>query len=62
MIVAMSRRIAVDLYDEIIALKPEWHDEDKTRGVIKVIMTAASSDGAKMAKHHTTKNRAQNAV
>lgn len=55
MIVAMSRRIAVDLYDEIIALKPEWHDEDKTKGTIKVIMTAASSDGVKMAKHHTTK-------
>lgn len=56
MIVAMSRRIAVDLYDEIIALKPDWHDADKTKGAIKVIMTAASSDGAKMAKHHTTKN------
>ncbi len=55
MIVAMSRRIAVDLYDEIIALKPEWHDENKTKGTIKVIMTAASSDGVKMAKHHTTK-------
>lgn len=55
MIVAMSRRIAVDLYDEIIRLKPEWHDEDKTKGVIKVIMTAASSDGVRMAKHHTTK-------
>ncbi len=55
MIVTMSRRIAVELYDEIIALKPEWHDNDKTKGVIKIIMTAASSDGAKMAKHHTTK-------
>jgi type I restriction enzyme R subunit len=55
MIVAMSRRIAVDLYDEIIALKPEWHNDDKTKGTIKVIMTAASSDGVRMAKHHTTK-------
>lgn len=55
MIVAMSRRIAAELYGEIIALRPEWHDEDKTKGVIKVIMTAASSDGAQMAKHHTTK-------
>lgn len=55
MIVAMSRRIAVDLYAEIIALKPEWHDDDKAKGSIKVIMTAASSDGVKMAKHHTTK-------
>jgi type I restriction enzyme R subunit len=55
MIVAMSRRIAVELYEEIVKLKPEWHDEDKTKGAIKVIMTAVSSDGAKMAKHHTTK-------
>jgi type I restriction enzyme R subunit len=55
MIVAMSRRIAAELYDEIVALRPEWHDEDKTKGAIKVIMTAASSDGAKIAKHHTTK-------
>jgi type I restriction enzyme R subunit len=55
MIVAMSRRIAAELYDEIVALRPAWHDEDKTKGTIKVIMTAASSDGAQMAKHHTTK-------
>lgn len=55
MIVAMSRRIAAELYEEIVALRPEWHDDDKTKGTIKVIMTAASSDGAKMAKHHTTK-------
>jgi type I restriction enzyme R subunit len=55
MIVAMSRRIAAELYDEIVALRPDWHDEDKTKGAIKVIMTAASSDGAQMAKHHTTK-------
>lgn len=55
MIVAMSRRIAVDLYDEIIKLKPNWHDDDKTKGSIKVIMTAASSDGVKMAHHHTNK-------
>ena len=56
MIVAMSRRIAAELYEEIVALRPEWHDEDKTKGAIKVIMTAASSDGARMAKHHTTKS------
>jgi len=57
MIVAMSRRIAVDLYDEIIKLKPEWHSDDLTKGTIKVIMTASSSDGPKMAKHHTTKKQ-----
>jgi len=55
MIVAMSRRIAVELYDEIIKLRPQWHSNDLTKGVIKVVMTAASSDGPKLAKHHTNK-------
>ncbi len=55
MIVAMSRRIAVDLYNEIIMLKPDWHSDKLDKGVIKVVMTTASSDGAEMAKHHTTK-------
>jgi type I restriction enzyme R subunit len=41
MIVAMSRRIAVDLYKEIIALRPQWHDDDLNKGTIKVVMTAA---------------------
>ncbi len=40
MIVAMSRRIAVDLYNEIIKLRPEWHSDDLTKGAIKVVMTA----------------------
>jgi type I restriction enzyme R subunit len=44
MIVAMSRRIAVDLYNEIIKLKPEWHSDDLNKGVIKVVMTSSSSD------------------
>jgi len=57
MIVAMSRRIAVDLYAEIIKLKPEWHSDDLDKGVIKVIMTVASSDGPQMQKHHTTKQQ-----
>ena len=55
MIVSMSRRIAVDLYEAIIKLKPEWHSADLNKGVIKVVMTSASSDGEKIAKHHTTK-------
>jgi len=55
MIVSMSRRIAADLYDAIIKLKPEWHSDDLNKGAIKVVMTAASSDGPKLAKHHTSK-------
>ena len=57
MIVAMSRRIAADLYAEIIKLKPEWHSDDLDKGVIKVVMTSSSSDGSKIAKHHTTKQQ-----
>ncbi|HEY3487073.1 MAG TPA: type I restriction enzyme endonuclease domain-containing protein, partial [Gammaproteobacteria bacterium] len=57
MIVSMSRRIAANLYAEIIRLKPEWHSEDLNKGVIKVVMTAASSDGPTLAKHHTTKQQ-----
>jgi len=57
MIVSMSRRIAVELYNEIIKLRPDWHSDDLDKGVIKVIMTASSSDGAQMAKHHTSKQQ-----
>lgn len=57
MIVAMSRRIAVELYNEIVELKPDWNNEDLAKGKIKVVMTAASSDGPVMAKHHTTKQQ-----
>src|SRR5680860_1660165 len=38
MIVSMSRRIAADLYDEIIKIRPEWHSDDLDKGVIKVVM------------------------
>lgn len=56
MIVAMSRRIAADLYNEIVAIKPEWHSDDLMSGTIKVVMTAASSDGEVMQQFHTTKS------
>ena len=55
MIVAMSRRIAVELYDEIIKLRPEWHSNDLRKGALKVVMTTSASDGPAIAKHHTTK-------
>ncbi|MCJ7616646.1 MAG: HsdR family type I site-specific deoxyribonuclease, partial [Desulfobacterales bacterium] len=57
MIVAMSRRIAANLYDEIVKIKPQWHNDDLNKGVIKVVMTSASSDGPKISKHHTTKEQ-----
>ncbi|MEO6908664.1 MAG: type I restriction endonuclease subunit R, partial [Abditibacteriaceae bacterium] len=55
MIVSMSRRIAAELYGEIVALRPEWHSDDLKQGMIKVVMTASSSDGPMMEKHHTSK-------
>lgn len=57
LIVAMSRRIAVDLYNQIVQLRPQWHDDDLSKGAIKVVMTASSADGPVMQKHHTTKSK-----
>ncbi|MFI0401157.1 MAG: type I restriction endonuclease subunit R [Thiolinea sp.] len=57
MVVSMSRRIAADLYAEIIKLRPAWHDDALDKGIIKVVMTASSSDGPALAKHHTTKEQ-----
>lgn len=57
MIVAMSRRIAAELYEAIIAIRPDWHNDDLSKGTIKVVMTTASSDGKEIAKHHTTKEQ-----
>jgi type I restriction enzyme R subunit len=57
MIVAMSRKIAADLYDEIIKIRPQWHNDDLKKGYLKVVMTSSSSDGPKISKHHTTKEQ-----
>ena len=51
MIVAMSRQIAVELYDAIVAIRPDWHSEDPAKGAIKVIMTGSASDSGKLQKH-----------
>jgi type I restriction enzyme, R subunit len=51
MIVAMSRRIAVDLYDRIVALRPEWHNDDPERGKIKVVMTGSATDPEAYQRH-----------
>ncbi len=51
MIVAMSREICVHLYNEIIALKPEWHDTDPEKGAIKIIMTGSASDRELLRPH-----------
>ncbi|MBC3365536.1 type I restriction endonuclease subunit R [Pseudomonas sp. SWRI154] len=57
MVVSMSRRIAAELYSEIVKLRPQWHSDDLSKGAIKVVMTASSSDGPLLAKHHTSKEQ-----
>lgn len=57
MVVAMSRRIAAELYAAIIAIRPDWHSDDRAQGKIKVVMTSASTEGGLIAKHHTTKEQ-----
>ncbi len=51
MIVCMSRRICVDLYAEIIKIKPDWHSDEETEGTIKVVMTGSSSDPLNFQPH-----------
>ncbi|KVC93727.1 DEAD/DEAH box helicase [Burkholderia ubonensis] len=51
MIVAMSRDICVHLYNAIVALRPEWHNEDPMQGVIKIVMTGSASDKALLKPH-----------
>ena len=51
MVVAMSREICVHLYNEIIKLRPDWHDPDPKKGAIKIIMTGSASDKALLRPH-----------
>lgn len=51
MIVCMSRKICVDLYAEIIKIKPDWHSDDDAEGTIKVVMTGSSSDPLNFQPH-----------
>ncbi|PZS03118.1 MAG: hypothetical protein DLM56_10140 [Pseudonocardiales bacterium] len=51
MIVAMSRRIAAALYNEIIRLRPDWHSDDPAQGRIKVVITGSAADDAALQPH-----------
>ncbi|HRT97745.1 MAG TPA: type I restriction endonuclease subunit R, partial [Planctomycetota bacterium] len=57
MVVCMSRRICVDLYNAIVKLRPKWHDADDKKGVIKVVMTGSASDKAEWQQHIRNKAR-----
>ena len=51
MIVCMSRRICVELYDKIVALRPDWHSDDAASGRIKVVMTGSATDPGAFQRH-----------
>ena len=55
MIVCMSRRICVDLYTQIIKIRPDWHSDEDTDGTIKVVMTGSSSDSLNFQPHIRSK-------
>lgn len=57
MIVGMTRQICVDLYAQIIALRPDWHSDDLNQGMIKLIMTSSSDDPESFQPHRTTKQQ-----
>ena len=56
MVVCMSRRICVELYKELVKLRPDWEVEDDTKGQIKVVMTGSASDPLDWQKHIRSKN------
>lgn len=57
MIVCMSRRICVDLYNAIVALRPDWHDDNDENGAIKVVMTGDATDPIDWQPHIRSKKR-----
>ena len=57
MVVCMSRRICIDLYRELVRLRPGWHDFDDAQGSIKVVMTGAASDPVDWQPHIRNKAR-----
>lgn len=57
MIVCMSRRICARLYEAIVALRPEWHDDADERGAIKVVITGSAADDMLLQPHIRNKPR-----
>ncbi len=57
MIVCMSRRICINLYQELVHLRPDWHQEDDDKGYVKVVMTGSASDPPDWQPHIRNKRR-----
>ena len=60
MIVCMSRRICVELYEKIVALRPEWHSDNTAEGKIKVVMTGSAADPQPFQQHLHSKETLRN--
>jgi type I restriction enzyme, R subunit len=54
MIVGMSRNICVDLYNQIIKIRPQWHSDDHRKGAIKIVFHSSASDNEKLRPHAYT--------
>jgi len=57
MVVCMSRRVCLDLHDQIVKLRPDWFTEDDETGALKVIMTGSAAEGPRYAMHSRNKTR-----
>ncbi|MEM9355841.1 MAG: type I restriction endonuclease subunit R [Pseudomonadota bacterium] len=55
MAVCMSRRICIDLYKHIVALRPDWHSDDIDKGAVKIVMTGSAADPPEFQRHMTSK-------
>jgi type I restriction enzyme R subunit len=60
MIVCMSRRICIELHNEILKLRPDWYNKDDDKGTLKVIVTGSATDGAEWQEHIRNKERRRN--
>ena len=59
MVVGMSRNICVDLYNQIIKIRPEWHSDDHRKGAIKIVFHSSASDNEKLRPHAYTEPQKQ---
>jgi type I restriction enzyme R subunit len=57
MVVCMSRRVCMDLHDQIVRLRPMWYDTDDEKGRLKVVMTGSAAEGPRVAEHARNKSR-----
>jgi type I restriction enzyme, R subunit len=59
MVVCMSRRICVELFEEIQKLRPDWCNSEDSKGSLKVVMTGSASDNVDWQEHIRNKQRRQ---